>query len=67
MPSRANNIAEVPAERAICAPLPGFISIQWIVVPTGMLRIGKVLPTLIAASEPETTLAPAFKPRGAMM
>ena len=54
MPSRASSVAEVPAERAICAPLPGMISMQWIVEPTGMLRIGRVLPTRIGACEPET-------------
>jgi hypothetical protein len=57
----------VPAERAICAPLPGNISTQWIVEPTGMLRIGSVLPALIGASEPLTRVAPTSSPRGAMM
>src|SRR5574339_575322 len=50
MPSRARNCTPAPAERAICAPLPGCISMQWIVVPTGMLRSGSVLPGLIAAA-----------------
>ena len=67
MPSRAISVTEVPAERAICAPLPGSISTQWIVEPTGMLRIGSVLPALIGASEPLTIVAPTSRPRGAMM
>ena len=66
MPSRAISVTEVPAERAICAPLPGSISTQWIVEPTGMLRIGSVLPALIGASEPDISVAPASTPRGAM-
>ena len=37
VPSRAIRTAEAPAEQAIWAPLPGIISMQWIVVPTGML------------------------------
>jgi hypothetical protein len=49
MPSRAIKVTDVPAERAICAPLPGSISTQWIVEPTGILRIGSVLPALIGA------------------
>ena len=48
----AKRTADAPAERTICAPLPGNISTQWIVLPTGMLRSGKLLPTLIGASEP---------------
>ena len=35
--------------------LPGFSSMQWMVVPTGMLRSGRVLPALIGASEPAIT------------
>ena len=66
MPSRANNVADAPAVRAICAPLPICISIQWIVEPTGILRIGNVLPTRIGASEPLTIVAPTSKPRGAI-
>ena len=63
----ASSVTEVPAERAICAPLPASSSTQWIVEPTGMLRIGSVLPALIGASEPLSTVAPASRPRGAMM
>ncbi|CFP64105.1 Uncharacterised protein [Bordetella pertussis] len=40
---------------------------QWIVVPTGMLRIGRVLPARIGASMPEISVAPTSRPRGAMM
>jgi hypothetical protein len=32
--------------------LPGSISIAWMIEPTGMLRIGSVLPALIGASAP---------------
>ncbi|CFW40346.1 Uncharacterised protein [Bordetella pertussis] len=67
VPSRAIRTAEAPAERAIWAPLPGIISMQWIVVPTGMLRIGRVLPARIGASMPEISVAPTSRPRGAMM
>ena len=51
--ARQQRAPSAPAERAICAPLPGSISTQWIVVPTGMLRSGSVLPALIGASEPD--------------
>jgi len=47
--------------------LPGSISTQWIVEPTGMLRIGSVLPALIGASAPDSSDAPTSSPRGAMM
>jgi len=40
---------------------------QWMIEPTGMLRIGRVLPALIGASGPETIVAPTSRPRGAMM
>jgi hypothetical protein len=40
---------------------------QWIVVPTGILRIGSVLPGLIEASEPLISFAPTETPAGAMM
>jgi hypothetical protein len=57
-------LADVPAERAICAPLPGSISTQWMVVPTGMLRIGSVLPALIGASEPTSAVGRPPCPSG---
>ena len=59
--------SEAPAERAICAPLPGSISMQWIVEPTGMLRIGSVLPGRIGASAPFISTTPGCTPRGARM
>jgi len=40
---------------------------QWIVEPTGMLRIGSVLPARIGASAPLISVAPTSRPRGAMM
>src|SRR6218665_2083719 len=54
VPSRASSVAEAPAERAICAPAPGLSSMQWMVEPTGMLRIGSVLPARIGGSAPFT-------------
>ena len=66
-PSRATSCTPAPAARAICAPLPGFISMQCTVEPTGMLRSGRVLPALIGASRPAITWSPAFRPFGAMM
>ncbi len=42
-----------PAERAICAPLPTRISMQWMVEPIGILRKGSTLPGLIGASCPD--------------
>jgi hypothetical protein len=56
----------VPAERAICAPLPGSISMQWMIEPTGMFRIGSVLPALIGASAPDRIVEPTSRPRGAI-
>lgn len=35
-------------------PRPGFNSMLWIKVPTGMLASGRAFPTLISASGPET-------------
>ena len=67
VPSRASSIADVPAERAICAPLPGSISMQWMVVPTGMLRMGSVLPALMGASLPLISAVPTDTPFGATM
>jgi hypothetical protein len=67
VPSRASSVAEVPAERAICAPLPAASRCKWMIEPTGMLRIGSVLPALIGASAPLSIWSPAFRPRGAMM
>ena len=67
VPSRASSVADVPAERAICAPAPIFSSMQWMVEPTGMLRIGSVLPARIGASAPLMSWLPTSTPRGAMM
>ncbi len=43
-PSLATSCTLAPALRAIFAPAPGFISMLWMVVPTGMKRIGRALP-----------------------
>src|SRR3569623_362622 len=56
-----------PALRASWAPRPGFISTQWTVVPTGMLRSGRQLPALIGASLALISFAPASTPFGAIM
>ena len=45
-------------------PCRGSISMQWMIEPTGMLRIGSVLPALIGASAPDNTVAPTSRPRG---
>ena len=65
--SRATSCADVPALRANCAPLPGLSSMQCMTLPNGKLRRGIALPTLIGADDPERTVAPAFRPSGAMM
>ena len=65
--AREPRFAPALAARAICAPLPGFISMQCTVEPTGMLRSGSVLPARIGASRPAITWSPAFRPFGAMM
>src|SRR3712207_4094876 len=67
LPSRATSWAELPAERAIFAPPPGRSSTQWIVVPTGMLRSGRLLPGLMSALTPASTVMPCRRSFGAMM
>jgi hypothetical protein len=47
--------------------LPGFISMQWMVEPTGIERSGRQLPGLIGESEPDTRRSPTATPFGAMM
>ena len=47
--------------------LPGLSSMQCMTLPKGKLRSGMALPTLIGADDPERTVAPAFRPSGAMM
>ena len=66
-PSLATSWAELPAERAILAPPPGRSSMQWIVVPTGMLRSGRLLPTLMSAFGPDSSIAPWRRSFGATM
>src|SRR5262245_62008549 len=67
--SRAVSTAPHPAERQIWAPLPGVISMLWIVMPSGIFHSGMQLPTFgsTASDSPDITLSPAFKPVGAMM
>ena len=67
LPSLPSTCALVPAERINCPPLPGFISMLWITVPTGMFSNGNALPTLISASGPDTRRMPTSNPFGAKM
>ena len=59
--------AEPPAERTICAPRPGWSSMLWTMVPTGMLPSGRQLPTDGSTRSPETTVGPTCRRAGAMM
>ena len=54
----------MPAERAILAPPPGRSSMQWIVVPTGMLRSGRLLPGLMSAPGRPRPRSPWRRPCG---
>src|ERR1041385_6017522 len=56
--------AEPPAERTICAPLPGLSSMFWMVVPAGMSFSGSAFPTRMSASGPLTIFWPTFNPTG---
>src|SRR4051795_10734975 len=57
-PSLATSWTLEPAERAILAPPPGRSSMQWIVVPTGMWRSGRLLPVLMSAAGPDSIMVP---------
>src|SRR6266540_6816801 len=59
-PSFATSCTLAPAERAILAPPPGRSSIAWITVPTGMLRIGRLLPGLMSARGPFSIRSPCL-------
>ena len=65
--SRETSCACAPAERAICAPLPGFSSMLWTMVPGGMFLSGSALPTRMSASGPDVTVRPTSRPTGARM
>lgn len=65
VPSFAISCAEAPADLTICAPLPSFNSMLWIMLPTGIFCSGRQLPTLISDSGPDSILSPTFKPFGA--
>ena len=54
-------------ERAILAPPPGRSSMACTTVPTGMLRSGRLLPGLMSASAPASTMSPWPSLFGAMM
>ena len=66
-PSLAINCALCPATLTNFAPWPGFNSMLWINVPTGMFDIGKQLPGLISAFSADITLSPSVNPCGAIM
>src|SRR5579884_1182351 len=57
-PSLATSCTLAPADRAIFAPPPGRSSMACTVVPTGMLRSGRLLPGLMSAPGPDSTLSP---------
>src|SRR4030095_12678300 len=67
LPSRATSWMLAPADRASLAPPPGRSSTAWIVVPTGMLRNGRLLPGLMSALSPASTSLPWRRASGAMM
>jgi hypothetical protein len=56
-----------PAERAIFAPPPGRSSIACTTVPVGMLRSGRLLPTLMSAAGRPRPVSPCLSFAGAMM
>ena len=60
-------VAETPAERTSCPPLPFFISRLWMVVPAGMNPSGRQLPGRMSAFRLDTTVSPCFRPSGAEM
>src|SRR5688572_20591666 len=66
-PSRPSSWIPTPAERASLAPPPGRSSTPWTVVPTGMLRSGRLLPGLMSAPTPDSTRSPCFRSFGARM
>ena len=54
LPSFAINWAELPAERTNCPPPPGFSSILYIMVPTGIFSSGSALPGRMSAWDSQT-------------
>src|SRR5919198_5352146 len=66
-PSLATSCTELPADRAILAPAPGFSSTPWITVPTGMFRNGRAFPGLMSAPSPDIRRSPTAIPCGARM
>jgi hypothetical protein len=65
--SLAISCAEEPAERTICAPFPGYSSMLFMNVPSGIFCSGSELPGLISAPAPLSTTSPAFSPCGAII
>src|SRR5919202_1832351 len=65
-PSLATSCTRAPADRAILAPPPGRSSIACTTVPTGMLRSGRLLPGLMSALGPFSTVSPCRSLSGAM-
>src|SRR5436305_13484578 len=66
-PSLATSCTELPADRPILAPAPGFSSTAWITVPTGMFRSGRALPGRMSAPSPDIRRSPTRRPCGARM
>ena len=66
-PSLATSCTLEPAERAIFAPPPGRSSMACSTVPTGMLRSGRLLPGLMSARGPHSTVSPWRSRVGATM
>src|SRR5450759_2959575 len=66
-PSFAMSWIDVPADRAIAAPLPGCISTACTTVPVGMSLRARQLPGLMSEPGPEVTVSPTASLPGARM
>ena len=64
-PSLAINCAETPADLTNWAPFPGFNSILWMIVPTGISFNAKQFPGFISAPNPDNIVSPTLIPTGA--
>ena len=66
-PSLAMTWPKEPAVRMSLAPEPGWSSSPWIWVPSGMPRMGSVLPGRMSTASPDTSTSPTPTPSGARM
>ena len=66
-PSFAMTVSDVPAERAIWPPLPGFSSTLCTAVPSGTSRSGIALPLRTSVPGPAITVSPTARPFGCRM